>query len=102
MVRSIGESADLLEAFTARVVGRVQGVGFRYATQRQAGRLGCSGWVRNGSDGSVEVFAQGEPAALSRLRAFLAVGPPAARVLGVQAAAADPDPALPPGFHVRF
>ena len=93
---------DRPEAFTARVVGRVQGVGFRYATQREAGRLGCSGWVRNGSDGTVEVFAQGEPAALSRLRAFLADGPPAARVQGVYAAAAEPDPALPPGFQVRF
>ena len=93
---------DRPEAFTARVVGRVQGVGFRYATQREAGRLGCSGWVRNGSDGSVEVFAQGAPSALSRLRAFLADGPRAARVQGVSAVAAEPDPALPTGFHVRF
>lgn len=90
------------EAFTARVVGRVQGVGFRYATQREAERLGCDGWVRNGSDGAVELFAQGNPAALSRLRAFLALGPPAARVAGVTAAPAEPDPTLAPGFHVRF
>ena len=39
-----------------RVVGKVQGVGFRQATVREASRLGISGWVRNQSDGSVAVL----------------------------------------------
>lgn len=39
--------------------GRVQGVGFRYTTQRAAGRYDLTGYVRNCSDGTVEAFLQG-------------------------------------------
>ena len=38
--------------------GHVQGVGYRYFTQRIAVRLGVRGWVRNRLDGDVEVHAQ--------------------------------------------
>ena len=41
------------------VRGRVQGVGFRWFVEREAHMLGIAGWVRNNSDGSVEVMAQG-------------------------------------------
>ena len=41
------------------VRGRVQGVGFRWFVEREAKILGISGWVRNNSDGSVEVLAIG-------------------------------------------
>jgi acylphosphatase len=43
------------------VYGRVQGVAFRANTCHQARRLGLRGWVRNCSDGTVELIAQGEP-----------------------------------------
>ena len=42
------------------VRGRVQGVYFRAATQREARRLGISGWVRNRNDGSIEMVAEGD------------------------------------------
>lgn len=47
-----------------RFVGRVQGVGFRYTSQRIAAGLSLRGYVRNLADGSVEMVAQGPPAAL--------------------------------------
>ena len=40
--------------------GRVQGVGFRFTSQRIAFRYGLSGFVRNLPDGSVEMLAQGD------------------------------------------
>ena len=68
----------------ARVHGRVQGVNFRYYTQREATAQRLSGWVANRFDGSVELVAEGEEAALQRLLAFLHRGPPSARVDRVQ------------------
>ncbi|MCA9737620.1 MAG: acylphosphatase, partial [Gemmatimonadetes bacterium] len=40
-----------------RITGVVQGVGFRWFTQRSACALGVKGTVRNAEDGSVEVVA---------------------------------------------
>ena len=62
------------------VTGRVQGVNFRYYTQREAERLGLHGYALNRADGSVEVVAEGEHTALETLLAWLHHGPPAARV----------------------
>ena len=39
--------------------GAVQGIGFRYTTQRYAMDLGLTGWVRNLKDGRVEIIAEG-------------------------------------------
>ena len=39
--------------------GRVQGVGFRYTTQRAASRYDLTGFVRNLPDGTVEALLQG-------------------------------------------
>lgn len=48
-------------AIGKRVVyqGRVQGVGFRYTTQKLAANFPVAGFVRNLPDGSVEVVAEG-------------------------------------------
>jgi acylphosphatase len=67
-----------------RVSGRVQGVGFRWWTRLQARQLNLEGTVRNASDGSVEVHARGEAAALEELRRQLASGPPGAQVEAVE------------------
>ena len=53
------------------VTGLVQGVGFRWTTQRVARSLGVAGTVRNLPDGAVEIEAQGAPEALGSLREAL-------------------------------
>ena len=63
-----------------RVHGRVQGVFFRNWTVDKAQALGVRGWVRNRRDGSVEVVAFGEEAAVEALIEACRRGPPAARV----------------------
>lgn len=69
----------------ARVEGQVQGVGFRYATVRQATALGgITGFVRNLGDGSVEVVAEGETAKLEQLVLWLKRGPSGSRVRSVE------------------
>jgi len=62
------------------VIGRVQGVGFRFFTENWANRLGLSGYVKNCADGSVEAYAIGDNEALVEFKAHLAEGPRAARV----------------------
>ena len=62
------------------VVGRVQGVGFRYFTERTARALGLVGWVRNRPDRSVEVYAEGPADRIDELQTHLRNGPPMARV----------------------
>jgi acylphosphatase len=89
-----------MQALTGHVIGRVQGVGFRWSTRHQGDLLGLSGWVRNRVDGTVEVFAQGDPAALAAFRGYLAEGPRHANVIAVQLRDAEPDPTLV-GFFVR-
>ncbi|MCX7962774.1 MAG: acylphosphatase [Burkholderiales bacterium] len=69
--------------------GRVQGVGFRQAMQREALARGCTGWVRNRRDGSVEAVVQGAPEAVESLVAWARRGPPAARVDELRESAAE-------------
>ncbi len=66
-----------------RVSGRVQGVGFRYATVDAAQALGVSGWVRNTHDGAVELVAEGTEPRLQELIAWCWRGPAGARVSSV-------------------
>jgi acylphosphatase len=66
------------------VRGRVQGVFFRAATAQEARGLGLSGWVRNRTDGSVEIRAEGAHRNLEMLLAWAHQGPPAARVEDVE------------------
>jgi acylphosphatase len=62
------------------VRGRVQGVYFRASTQREARRLGLSGWVKNRADGTLEILAEGEETAIRELFGWAQKGPSAARV----------------------
>ena len=67
-----------------RIEGRVQGVWFRESTRREAMALAVTGYAKNMADGSVEVLACGEPAALDRLAEWLQHGPPMAQVTRVE------------------
>jgi len=82
------------------VSGKVQGVWFRAATCERALALGLRGHARNRDDGTVEVLAAGEPAALESLAQWLRTGPPLARVEGVSRAEASPVDAGP-DFSIR-
>jgi acylphosphatase len=70
----------MLESRTYRVVGRVQGVGFRWFTCDAARREGLVGAVRNEPDGAVEVIVEGDRTALDRFEAAIRRGPAGARV----------------------
>ncbi|WP_145071034.1 acylphosphatase [Engelhardtia mirabilis] len=72
------------------VSGRVQGVGFRWSTARAAKGRGVRGWVRNLIDGRVEAHLEGEPQALDSMLAWLAKGPPSARVDALERFDAEP------------
>ena len=82
------EKATEARRFVVR--GRVQGVGFRWFVEREAHMLGIAGWVRNNSDGTVEVLAMGTRDQLSGLRSKLQQGPRASRVDDVAESEAKP------------
>jgi len=74
------------ERMELRIVGRVQGVGFRWWAVRHAERLGLTGWVMNADDErTVELVAEGEAQALEKLEALVREGPPGARIERVEA-----------------
>ena len=79
-------------ARTIRIEGKVQGVWFRDWTVQAARAIGVAGWVRNRANGSVEVYALGEPDLVERLTDRLREGPPAACVdrIDVQEAELQP------------
>jgi acylphosphatase len=77
------------QRLTAHVVGRVQGVGYRWWTRRRAEELGLTGWVANDPGArAVEVVAEGPPSALEAFERALRTGPSAAQVERVDASRA--------------
>lgn len=85
----------------ARIHGRVQGVGFRYFAQREAQKLGLSGWVRNLRSGQVEVAAEGDRDDLRSYLEALRKGPPMSWVERVDVDWKDPEGARG-SFEVAF
>ena len=84
----------------AIVRGRVQGVFFRASILDRAQMLGLSGWVRNRSDGGVEVVAEGEADALRALGTYAARGPRGADVHDVEILE-EPESGEFTGFAIR-
>ena len=62
------------------VSGRVQSVGYRVATRKQAQKLGLTGWIRNQLDGNVEIVVEGEIPALNQFVEWAWRGPRFAKV----------------------
>ena len=78
----------------------MQGVGFRWFAREQARALRVNGWVANRSDGAVELLAEGDADALSKLAQAMRRGPNGATVEQVEELPDDGQP-VPSGFAVR-
>lgn len=81
------------------VSGDVQGVGYRYTLKMVAHDAGASGWVRNLRDGRVEAEIEGTAAQIDDVLAWMAEGPPGARVDA--ASVTDVAPTGDRAFEVR-
>lgn len=66
------------------ITGRVQGVGYRYATYKKANELGLSGWVKNLPDGRVEAWIEGAPDSQNQLLTWCHQGPAFAHVIDIE------------------
>ena len=84
--------SDEVRTVRVRIQGQVQGVGYRYWTERAAAELGLSGWVRNLGDGSVEAVFSGAPAQVEAMIQRCRQGPRSAVVgsVSVEDQAASP------------
>lgn len=82
-----------------RIVGSVQGVGYRAFAVGEARGLGLQGWVRNCRDGTVEALASGPRATVEAFVAACARGPSGAQVHNIEWSEAEAAPE--PGFHLR-
>ena len=67
-----------------RIIGRVQGVGFRYHTQKVANELGIKGFVKNEYNGSVYIEASGETENIDQFVIWCYKGPQWSQVENVE------------------
>jgi acylphosphatase len=80
------------------VHGFVQGVGFRFAIEREALSRGVAGWVRNSPDGTVEAVFEGDREDLEALVGLCRRGPRGAQVERVEVIVELPEGLI--GFRV--
>jgi acylphosphatase len=83
----------------AVVHGRVQGVFYRDTVRRAAQQRGVAGWAANRSDGTVEVWLEGDQDAVDSMLRVLHDGPPRAEVERVDVSDAEPEGLS--GFETR-
>ncbi|MFW6303870.1 MAG: acylphosphatase, partial [Candidatus Sumerlaeota bacterium] len=85
----------------AKVHGQVQGVGFRYFTERTASSMGLTGWVRNEPDGTVAIEAQGDEDALTNFFEKVRKGPTFSDVTDLETDQIDPENGES-GFRIKY
>ncbi|MGE4401014.1 MAG: acylphosphatase [Desulfobulbus sp.] len=90
-----------VQCIRAKVHGRVQRVAFREYTRRAAVDLQLTGWVRNCTDGTVEVLAEGKAEHIEQLLSWLYVGSPFSQVTKVDYNEESPQGITGP-FKIRF
>lgn len=79
-----------MKAFEINVTGIVQGVAFRHFTKIEGDRLGLSGTVQNYSDGSVQIWVEGEDEPMMQFIQWCQHGPDSATVEALQYKEAEP------------
>jgi len=70
-------------ALRIKVSGKVQGVFFRASTKGRAEELGICGWVKNESDGSVLIEAEGDEDSMNEFTNWCKDGPLLSKVENV-------------------
>ena len=70
----------MIKSYSIKVYGKVQGVGFRFYTQKTARELGVNGFIKNAGDGSVYIEAEAGPDIIKGFIAWVKTGPEWARV----------------------
>ena len=81
------------------VYGEVQGTGFRTWSKEQAEKLNLSGWTRKASDGSIEIFSQGEEEKINDFVSICWDGPNMAFIDEVLVKDTNPDDSFS-GFEI--
>ncbi|HEX8289140.1 MAG TPA: acylphosphatase [Pyrinomonadaceae bacterium] len=79
------------------ISGEVQGVGFRFFTQRAAARHQVLGYVRNLKDGRVEAFVEGEAETVEAFKNDLTAGPTFSKVEHIEEIVLEPN-----GLYTSF
>lgn len=69
-----------MKCISAKVYGKVQGVGFRFYTQKTAREMGVNGFVKNERDGSVYIEAIASADIMEAFLQWVSSGPEWARV----------------------
>ncbi|HEY1613052.1 MAG TPA: acylphosphatase [Rhizomicrobium sp.] len=90
---------DDLTTLRLRIEGFVQAVGYRNFAISEAKKLGLDGWIRNRSDGTVEVLASGPTKVVESFVTACMRGPEGSRVKDVELHKAEPPTER--GFHRR-
>lgn len=66
--------------YEIKICGKVQGVGFRYFSQKKAREFELEGWVKNTVDRGVLVMVQGDEATIDTFIEHLKIGPALSRI----------------------